>query len=121
MVEKAKNSGKVTIYNNTKVKKIYGDNFVRGIKIEKESVVEDLTVEGIFIEIGSVPASDFVKDVEKNEFEKIIVNCRCETNIPGVFATGDVTNVFAKQIIVACGEGARAALAAFEYLSRRKL
>lgn len=118
MVEKAKESGKVTIYNKTYLKEICGDNFVKEIKIEKEGVIENLPVEGVFIEIGSQPVSDFVKDVEKNKYGEIIVNCKCETNIPGIFAAGDVTDVYAKQIIVACGEGAKATLAAFEYLNK---
>lgn len=120
MVEKAKNSKKVTIYNNTKVDKIYGDKFVRGMKIFREDKTEDLTVGGVFIEIGSLPASDFVKDVAKNEIGEIMVNCKCETSVDGIFAAGDVTNVPAKQIIVACGEGAKATLSAFEYLSKKK-
>jgi alkyl hydroperoxide reductase subunit F len=120
MVEKTKKSEKVTIYNNTKVDKIYGDKFVRGMRISRQGKSEDLAVGGIFIEIGSLPATDFVPEVAKNEIGEIIVNCRCETNIPGLFAAGDVTNVPAKQIIVACGEGAKASLSAFEYLSKKK-
>ncbi len=120
MVEKAKSSGKVVIYTNAKVKQISGDKLVQGIKIEREGRAEDLTVGGIFIEIGSIPASEFVKDVIKNETGEIIVNCSCETNISGIFAAGDVTDVPAKQIIVACGEGAKAALSAFDYISRLK-
>ncbi|MEM2696215.1 MAG: alkyl hydroperoxide reductase subunit F, partial [Thermoproteota archaeon] len=58
--------------------------------------------------------------VEKNQFGEIIVNCACETSYPGVFAAGDVTNVPEKQIIIAAGEGCKAALSAFRYLSRRK-
>ncbi|UCD83602.1 MAG: FAD-dependent oxidoreductase [Deltaproteobacteria bacterium] len=118
MVEKAKGSNKVIIYNNAKVKQISGDKFVQGIKIERDGKEEDLTVGGIFIEIGSTPASEFVKDVAKNETGEIFVNCRCETNISGIFAAGDVTDVPAKQIIVACGEGAKASLSAFDYISR---
>ncbi len=79
-----------------------------------------MAVEGIFIEIGSTPSSDFIKNIEKNEIGEIAVNCLCETSIPGIFAAGDVTNVYAKQIIVACGEGAKAALASFEYISKIK-
>lgn len=120
MVEKVKNSEKVVIYNSTKVEKINGDTFVKGIKISREGKEENLTVEGIFIEIGSIPASDFIKNIEKNEIGEIVVNCSCETSIPGIFAAGDVTNVYAKQIIVACGEGAKAALASFEYISKIK-
>ncbi len=120
MVEKAKNSEKVVIYNSTKVEKINGDTFAKGIKISREGKEENLAVEGIFIEIGSIPASDSIKNIEKNEIGEIVVNCSCETSIPGIFAAGDVTNVYAKQIIVACGEGAKAALASFEYISKIK-
>ncbi|OGP54960.1 MAG: hypothetical protein A2Y65_02555 [Deltaproteobacteria bacterium RBG_13_52_11] len=118
MIEKAKESGKVIFYSDTKVKRIYGDTLVQGMEIEKGNKVEDLSVGGIFVEIGSTPASDFVTGVQKNERGEITVNCSCETNIPGILAAGDVTNVFAKQIIVACGEGAKASLAAFDYLNR---
>ncbi len=118
MVEKAKNSNIVEIYNNTKVEEIYGDKFVEGIKISRDNKIKELSIEGIFIEIGSIAASDFINDVLKNKDKEIIVNCKCETNIPGIFAAGDVTNVPSKQIIVACGEGAKAVLSAFEYLSK---
>jgi alkyl hydroperoxide reductase subunit F len=120
MVEKARNSEKVVIYNNAKVKQISGDKLVQGVTIERERKAEDLPVGGIFIEIGYAPTSEFIKDVAKNEIGEIIVNCRCETNISGIFAAGDVTDVPAKQIIVACGEGAKAALSAFDYISRLK-
>jgi alkyl hydroperoxide reductase subunit F len=118
MVEKATESGKVSIYTATQVKKIYGEQLVQGIEIEKGGKVEDLPVGGIFIEIGSTPVSDFAKGVAKNGRGEIVVNCSCETNIPGVFAAGDVTIVPAKQIIVACGEGAKACISAFDYVNR---
>jgi alkyl hydroperoxide reductase subunit F len=118
MIEKARESGKVTFYTDTKVKRIYGEQLVQGVDIVTEDKEEVIPVGGIFIEIGSIPASEFVKGVEKNERGEIMINCSCETNIPGIFAAGDVTDVFAKQIIVACGEGAKAAIAAFEYLNR---
>ena len=118
MIEKAKESGKVFIYTGTKVKRIYGEQLVQGIAIEKDDKLEDLPVGGIFVEIGSTPASDFAMGVTKNEKGEILVNCSCETNILGIFAAGDVTNVPAKQIIVACGEGAKAAIAAFDYVNR---
>jgi alkyl hydroperoxide reductase subunit F len=118
MIEKATESGKVRVYTDTKVKQIYGEQLVKGLDIVTGDKTETIPVGGIFVEIGSIPASEIVIGVEKNEGGEIIVNCSCETNIPGVFAAGDVTNVFAKQIIVACGEGAKAAIAAFEYLNR---
>jgi len=118
MVERATESGKVSLYTGTKVKRIYGEQLVQGIEIEKGDKTEYLAVGGIFIEIGSTPASDFVTGVIKNERGEIMVNCSCETNIPGIFAAGDVTNVPAKQIIVACGEGAKACISAFDYVNR---
>ena len=117
MVEKAKQSDKLEILTNARVESIYGETFVRGIKVKREGEQIDLAVEGVFIEIGSLPVSDIVPDVKKNRFEEIIVDCKCRTNVPGIYAAGDVTDVPAKQIIVACGEGCKALLGAFEYLS----
>jgi alkyl hydroperoxide reductase subunit F len=57
--------------------------------------------------------------VGKNRWGEIIVDCRCETDIPGLFAAGDVTNVPQKQIVVAAGEGCKAALSAFSYISKK--
>jgi alkyl hydroperoxide reductase subunit F len=120
MIEKARANPKVRIFTQTAVRKIEGDNFVNAIHVVVEDEPRRFDVEGIFIEIGSHPSSDFVKGVEKNEFGEIIVDCESKTDVPGLFAAGDVTNVYAKQIIIACGEGAKATLAAFEYLSRHK-
>jgi len=119
MMDKARASKKVSMFTNAKVARIRGDKLVSGIEVEIEGKLKQFDVKGVLIEIGSSPASDFVKDVEKNQSGEIVVNCKCETNVPGIFAAGDVTNVYAKQIVVACGEGAKAALAAFEYLSTK--
>jgi len=100
----------------TKIKEIDGDKFVEGIRIEKEGKDTDIKVNGIFVEIGSIPNSEIIDFVEKNEYGEIIVDCKNRTSFPGVFSAGDVTNVFAKQIIVACGEGAKASISSFEYL-----
>jgi alkyl hydroperoxide reductase subunit F len=76
-----------------------------------------LPVAGIFIEIGLIPNSAVVKDlVSLNKNDEIIVSCDCSTSLPGVFAAGDVTIVPEKQIIVAAGEGAKAAISAYKYL-----
>lgn len=79
-----------------------------------------MPVRGVFVEIGSIPNSEIVNFVDKNQWGEIIVSCACETSYPGVFAAGDVTNVPEKQIIVAAGEGCKAALSAFRYLSRKR-
>jgi alkyl hydroperoxide reductase subunit F len=76
-----------------------------------------LSVAGIFIEIGLIPNSGIVKDlVLLNKLEEIVVSCDCSTSLPGMFAAGDVTTVPEKQIIVAAGEGAKAAISAYKYL-----
>lgn len=120
VVEKVKQNPKVEVYFETQVKEIYGDKFVRGMKVERQGVLEDLQVEGIFVEIGSAPSSEILAGVRKNEKGEVKVDCECKTDLPGIFAAGDVTDVYSKQIIVACGEGAKAALAAFEYLSKKR-
>jgi len=120
MREKVVNSEKVSILNSTRVTAVLGDKMVTGIKIEREGKEETLPVQGIFVEIGLIPNSEFAKELEKNELGEINVNCRTETSIPGIFAAGDVTDVPQKQIIVAAGEGAKAALMAFRYLAQHK-
>lgn len=120
MTGKARSSEKVRIYSNSKVTEISGKKFLRGIKVDRGDAVENIAIEGMFVEIGSLPASGFVEDVKKNQSGEILVNCGCVTNIPGIFAAGDVTDVPEKQIIVACGEGAKASLSAFAYLNRKK-
>jgi alkyl hydroperoxide reductase subunit F len=118
MREKVEGSPKVEVWNNTQMVEITGDKFVRAVKVIKEGKSEELLAEGVFVEIGSIPNSEIIDFVEKNNYGEIIVNCAAETSVPGVFAAGDVTNVPEKQIIVAAGEGAKATLAAFKYLSR---
>ena len=119
MVDKAKSSGKVLFYERSQVQKIYGDTLVRGVTVARGDKTEEFAVNGVFIEVGTVPISDFVKGVNKNKLGEIIVNCKSETNVEGLYAAGDVTDVPMKQIIVACGEGAKAAISAFEYLSKK--
>jgi alkyl hydroperoxide reductase subunit F len=80
-----------------------------------------LQVDGVFVEVGLLPHTAFVMDVlALNEYGEIIVDCQTNTGVPGVFAAGDVTNVRDKQVIIAAGEGAKAALRAHEYLLTRR-
>lgn len=121
MVEKVLTSDKVEVWTNTRILEITGDKIVNGIRIQKNGQEKVLSVQGIFVEIGSVPNSEIIDFVKKNQRNEIIVNCACETSYPGVFAAGDVTNVPEKQIIIAAGEGCKAALSAFKYLSRKMI
>lgn len=116
--QKVVSSEKVTVRNNTQVKEIIGDKFVKGIIITSGSGEERIALEGVFVEIGLIPNSSFKSDLDKNEGGEIKVNSHNQTNISGIFAAGDVTDVPEKQIVVAAGEGAKAALAAFSYLSK---
>ena len=85
------------------------------------NTAQTLTLQGIFVQIGLVPNSDFLGDVvERTRFGEIVINAKGETSTPGIFAAGDVTTVPYKQIIVAMGEGAKAALSAFDYLIRQQ-
>ncbi|MFH1784030.1 MAG: FAD-dependent oxidoreductase [bacterium] len=120
MKEKVKKSDKVTILNDTRVTAIKGDKFVRSIAVKTKDVDKELSVEGVFVEIGLIPNSGFAKDVGRNRKNEIKVNCYNQTDTPGIFAAGDVTDVPEKQIIVAAGEGAKAALGIFRYLAKQK-
>lgn len=120
MREQVEHSEKVTVMNNSLVTAITGDKFVNGIKINRQGEEETLAVQGVFVEIGLLPNSEFAKDVEKNQMQEIKINSYNETNIPGIFAAGDVTDVPQKQIIIAAGEGSKACLSAFRYLVQHK-
>lgn len=120
MRQKAQSNKAVTIFNNTRVIAILGSKFVEAIKIKREDREEILAVGGIFIEIGLIPNSEFASGIEENQLGEIKVDCHNQTNVAGIFAAGDVTSVPEKQIIIASGEGAKAALSAFRYLSKIK-
>jgi len=119
MRQKVEEAAIVTIFNNSKVIAVLGDKMVNSVRINHEGQEKTLNVQGIFVEIGLIPNSDFVKGIERNARGEIIINNRNETNIPGIFAAGDVTDVPEKQIIIAAGEGSKACLSAFRYLARR--
>lgn len=120
MKEKVESSPIAAVLNDSKISAITGDKMVGGITVEHNGKKENIPVEGIFVEIGLVPNSSFTRDIEKNVHGEIQVNGRNETNIPGIFAAGDVTNVPEKQIIIAAGEGAKAALSAFKYINQSR-
>ncbi|MNN32162.1 Alkyl hydroperoxide reductase subunit F [compost metagenome] len=90
--------------------------------VYKDRTTEELhtvELEGIFVQIGLLPNSDFLKGtIELTPRGEIIVDAKGQTNIPGVFAAGDVTTVPYKQIVIAVGEGAKASLSAFDHLIR---
>ncbi len=119
--EKVREAPNVTILTEHEIQEVLGDASVQGIRVRdlKTGRQKDLKVSAVFVEIGLIPNSDLAREcVTLNEFGEIQVNCACETGVPGLYAAGDVTNVPAKQIVVAAGEGAKAALQAHQYLQK---
>ena len=103
--------------------RIVGDSGVEAVEIKSLTTGEGRTldVQGVMIEIGLMPNSEMFADtLEINEMGEIVVDSRCRTGVAGVFACGDVTDVPFKQVVVAAGEGAKAALSAYDYLIRLK-
>jgi alkyl hydroperoxide reductase subunit F len=120
MIDKLATAGNVEALHNARVLEFFGEQFLKGLRVAISGSERRLEVEGAFIEIGLVPNSAGIDLAAKNGIGEIVVNCAAETSIPGLFAAGDVTTVPEKQIIIAAGEGAKAALAAFRYLSTHK-
>jgi alkyl hydroperoxide reductase subunit F len=118
LVDKLKSLPNVTIKTNARTTQILGNGKkVVGLEYESRANLELslIDIDGVFVQIGLVPNSQFIKSVvETNKFGEIIVDSKCRTNVKGIYAAGDVTTVPFKQIIIAMGEGAKAALTAFE-------
>lgn len=116
--EKAKSLPNVEIILNTQTTEVVGnDEKVVGIRIKNRSSEKEelVNLDGIFVQIGLAANSAVFKDlVETNRFGEIEIDVHCRTNVPGIYAAGDVTTVPYKQIIIAMGEGAKASLSAFE-------
>lgn len=111
----------VDVILNTETKEIIGESQVKAIKFMNRETQEtqELALEGVFIQIGLIPNTDWLKDdLKLSKYGEIEVNDHGETSVPGIFAAGDVTTVPYKQIIIAMGEGSKAALGAFDYLIR---
>ncbi|RIY34444.1 alkyl hydroperoxide reductase subunit F [Psittacicella gerlachiana] len=112
----------VKIITNAATTEVHGDGQkVVGLSYQDRATeeVHRLDLAGVFVQIGLVPNTDFLRDtLELNRMGEIITDDRGQTNVKGVFAAGDCTNVPYKQIIIAMGEGAKASLAAFDYLIR---
>lgn len=113
-------SEKVEVMTNTKVSEIIGDEMVKAIAVESQGKRRSLDVQGVFVEIGHSANSDLVSGlVQVNAQREIVVDNMCRTSAEGIFAAGDVTSVPHKQVVVAAGEGSKAALSAYEYVQRK--
>ncbi len=121
LVEKVEKLKNVEIFYQAETLEILGENIVEGLKIKTAGGERTLKVQGVFINIGYLPQSDLVKDLVKiTDYGEIEVNAKGETNLPGIFAAGDCTNIAYKQIVTATGAGSTAALSVFGYISRLK-
>ncbi len=111
----------INILTNVLVKEFKGDNFLKGLVYEERNTkeVKELSVSGVFVEVGTRPNSkEFGNVVELNEKKEIVVDSKNRTSKDNIFAAGDVTNVSHKQIAIAIGEGTKAMLNTYDYLNQ---
>jgi alkyl hydroperoxide reductase subunit F len=112
----------VTVLTNALTTEVTGDEQkVNGLRYKNRVTGEETTIEleGIFVQIGLLPNTEWLKGtIELSPRGEIVIDQRGETSIPGIFAAGDVTTVPYKQIVIAVGEGAKASLSAFDHLIR---
>ncbi len=121
MIDKVMGLPHIRVLNSTEVARIEGQKFVESIRIKTRDggLQKDLPVSGVFIEIGSLPATGYLKGLVKlNKSGEIIIDEYNATSQKGIFAAGDITTVIEKQIITAAGEGAKAAIQASQYLAK---
>src|SRR6478735_638503 len=119
---KLRSLSNVKVITNAQTTEITGDKQkVNGLvyKDRASGEIHSVLLEGVFVQIGLVPNTDWLKgSVELSKHGEIVVDAKGQTSVPGVFAAGDVTTVPFKQIIIAAGDGAKAALSAFDHLIR---
>jgi len=122
LVNKLKSLPNVTIHLNAQTTEITGDGQkMNGLSFKDRATGElhHLDMAGVFVQIGLVPNTEWLKGtLELSNRGEIVVDAKGATSLPGVFAAGDATTVPFKQIIIATGDGAKAALSAFDYLMR---
>ncbi len=125
LVKKLRGMPNVTIHVNAQTTEITGDGQkVDGMLFKDRASGEShrVALSGVFVQIGLVPNTEFLKGaVELSRYGEILIDERCATSVPGVFAAGDATTVPFKQIVIAAGEGSKAALSAFDHLIRSPL
>jgi len=114
-------SPNVTILQGYSVTEVKGDGYASELHVKGEDGSQQIIeAEGTFIEMNLIPNSQMVETlVDLDDQGRIKVDCYAHTNVPGIFAAGDVTNSYAEQVLVAVGEGAKASLSAYEYLLPR--
>ncbi|KMV31915.1 thioredoxin-disulfide reductase [Photobacterium swingsii] len=121
--EQAFANDKIEFVWNSVVEEICGDELVTGVKLKhlKTGEISELSTDGVFMFVGTVPKTDFIKgQVALTPQGYVITNEKQETNVPGIFAVGDVTDKFLRQVVTAAGDGAVAAVAADRYIEEEE-
>ena len=118
MGKKLKASKNVTVLDGYKVKEVKGEEtYARSIVVTKGAEEKELAVDVTFVELDLLPNSECIAGLVKlNDKKQIVVDCSNRTSRPGIFAAGDVTDTYAEQVLICIGEGAKAALSAYEYI-----
>lgn len=108
----------VSIFKDYKVVRVKGNGYADAVTVMSPDGEEtDLAMDGAFIEKALIPNTEAVSALVKlDEEDRVVIDCFNQTNIPGIFAAGDITNIYAEQVLIAIGEGAKAALSAYDYL-----
>jgi len=107
----------VTLMEGYRIEAVQGDEYARAIVVKKGTTVHEIRASAFFVELDLIPNSGLASDLVACDSKDCIkIDERNRTNVPGVFAAGDVTDAFAEQVLISVGEGAKAALAAYEYL-----
>jgi thioredoxin reductase (NADPH) len=100
-----------------KIREITGEAMVAGVVLERQGLERAVAVDGVFVELGHVAKTDWLKGVvDLDHRGQVVVQRGCQTSCPGVFAAGDVADIDYKQVVISAGEGAKAALEAYRYL-----
>jgi len=123
LVDEVKTKDNIEFILDSEIKEIIGEQKLEKVIIinNKTKQEKELVIDGLFIEIGRIARTDLVADlVKRDERDQIIIDEKCHTSLPGIFAAGDVTPTEFKQITIATGQGTIAALAAYQYLQLKQ-
>jgi alkyl hydroperoxide reductase subunit F len=120
LIDKVSSDPKIKIVYSAATTEVVGDGFVTSVRyMLGDGSTHEIKTDGVFVHVGMIPNSAIVPAaVKQDAFHQIIVDANCMTNVPGLFAAGDVTNVPFKQIVIAAGQGCTALLSAVQYLNK---
>ena len=121
LYQKLRLAANVTIMQGYQVVEIIGDEYARSVVVKSpDGMTKEVTIDCVFVEKALIPNSEMVTGLVKLDTQgRIMVDCANRTSVPGIFAAGDVTDTYAEQVLVAVGDGAKAALSAYDYMLPR--